>query len=130
MKILGIDFGLKNIGLAISDGYLAEPFGALTFKDLKDAVEKIANICLKNEIDLMVLGVPEGKILSKIESFSKSLGERTSVPLVFQDETLTTKEAEAKMFEAGKPKQKRKKDKHIISACLILQSYIDQKREK
>lgn len=126
MKILGIDFGLKNIGLALSEGELAEPFGQLKITTMAFLVEKLKTICLEQKIELIVLGLPEGKIATVVKQFGQNLQKTINLPLVFQDETLTSKEAIAKMIEAKKSLLKRKKEEHIIAACLILQAYLDQ----
>lgn len=126
MKILAIDFGLKNIGLALSEGELAEPFGQLKITTMALLVEKLKTICLEQKIELIVLGLPEGKIAPQVKQFGQNLQKIINLPLIFQDETLTSKEAVAKMIEAKKSLLKRKKEEHIIAACLILQAYLDQ----
>lgn len=130
MKILAIDFGIRNIGLAISEGELAEPFRELKVKSTLEAFNQLKKICLENKIELLVLGLPQGKLVTKIKKFAKELRKQLNLPVVLQDETLTSKEAVKKMIEAGKPLKKRRKEKHIIAACLILQSYLDQGKQK
>jgi len=126
MNILAIDFGLKNIGLAISNGELAEPFGQIKVSYPQKAIEKITSICEKNKIEIIVVGLPEGKLVKKIKEFGKQLKKATSLSVVFQDETLTSKQAVKKMIEAKKPLKKRQKQDHTFAACLILQDYLDQ----
>jgi len=125
MKILGIDFGLKNIGLALSESELAEPFGQLKITTIALLVEKLKKICLEQKIELIVLGLPEGKIATPVKQFGQNLQKTINLPLIFQDETLTSKEATQKMLEIGKPLKKRRED-HVFAACLILQAYLDQ----
>jgi len=74
---------------------------------------------------LIVLGLPKGKLALKVKNFRQKLEKSTNLPICYQDETLTSKEAVVKMIEAGKPLLKRRKSKHMVSACLILQSYLD-----
>lgn len=130
MKILGIDFGLKNIGLALSEGELVEPFGQLKIKTAAKLIDKLKRICLENDIQLIVLGLPEGKIASKVRDFGQNLREKIKLSVIFRDETLTSKEAVFKMIESKKPLKKRKREEHIIAACLILQSYLDDKLDQ
>lgn len=126
MVILAIDFGLKHLGLAIYKGYLVEPFGQIKIKDRqrKLLVEKLINICLVNKVNLIVIGLPEGRLVSPVKRLAVLLQNKLTIKVVLQDESFTSKEAVLKMVEAGKPKMKRRKDQHQIAACLILQSYI------
>jgi putative Holliday junction resolvase len=123
MKVLAVDFGIKHVGLAISEGKLAEPFGEL--ENNPQLVGKLKNICLKHSIEVIVLGLPEGKLTFLIKQLGQTLGKETHLRIVFQDETLTSEEARQKMMIMGKPQQKRKTSEHIIAACLILQDYLD-----
>lgn len=125
MKLLAIDFGLNNFGLAISEGELAEPLGQLKVSSFKEAINKLVSICQKNQVKKIVIGLPEGKLVKKIKEFSSQLKQTTNLPVVFQDETLTSQEAVRKMIEIDKPLKKRQKEKHVFAACLILQSYLE-----
>lgn len=127
MKILALDYGIKNIGLAISSGQLAEPFGELENKDRQDLLKKLKRICFNNKVELIIIGLPQGKLQPIIKNFSQELEKTTKIKLVLHDETLTSQEAVIRMVEAGKKLKKRRREKHIISACLILQSYLDQR---
>ena len=128
MKTLGIDFGLINFGFAISKGSFVEPLGQLKVKRWQDAVKKTKCICQKNKIEKIVVGLPEGKLKNTVIGFSRKLKEKTNLPIVFQPEDFTSKEAVKKMIEAKKPLKKRQKQEHIFSACIILQSYLDESK--
>lgn len=127
MNILGIDYGLKNIGLAISQGKLSEPLGQL--KRVNDIllIKKLGDICLKNKIKMVIIGLPEGKLAARVKKFGQDIKEKIGLPVTFQDETLTSQEAVEKMMQIGKPLKKRQSQEHTFSACLILQSYLDFK---
>ncbi len=120
MKILGVDFGLAKAGLAISEGALAEPLGIIKISNLKS---QISNICQEQGVEKIVVGVSEGKMAEKQKKFGEELKRVVGLPVEFQDETLTSKEAIAKMREIGK----RVKDEDAISAALILQEYLNSK---
>ena len=126
-KILGIDFGLKHLGIAITEGELVEVWGGLEFKGEKKTGEKIKRICEEEKIEGIVVGITGGKLEGRIKGFGKKLEETTKLPVYFQDETLSSKEARKKMIEAGKGKKKRKKDEHVVAACLILEEWLDQR---
>lgn len=118
MKILGIDYGEKKIGLAIADGPLAEPLSIIGSRNWELGIRRI---CEEQGIEKIVVGVSEGKMAEKAKQFGRRLAEVVSLPIGYHDETLTTQEAIAKMEEIGK----RLKAEDAISAALILQSYLD-----
>jgi len=127
MNFLGIDFGLKRIGLAFSDSSLATPLIVLV--NHQSVVFKISRLCRKHQIEKIVIGLPEGMLKKKVKKFGQKLALASSLPVVYQDETLTSQEAIAKMIEAGKGKEKRRKFQDAAAAAIILQSYLDTKRQ-
>jgi putative Holliday junction resolvase len=131
MKILGIDYGLKKIGLAISEGELAEPLGVINaIRNTQYAIRKIKAICGKYDIDKIVVGLPESGIVDKIKHFAGELAKITGLPVVFQDEVLTSKDAIAKMIEGGRKRKFRRQFQDAVAAAIILQSYMDAKTRK
>jgi len=112
MKILGIDYGRKKIGLAIAEGSLAEPWRVVK----PEALKKI----LENEsFDKIIVGVSSGQMGEEQKKFAKSIGAETF------DETLTTKEAQKLSIEAGINRKKRRGMEDAFAAALILQDYLD-----
>ena len=105
MRILGIDFGLAKIGVAIADNGLAQPLGVL--RNGEKGLSKLTKLIDQEEIEKIVIGVSQGKMGQKAREYGRRLKELTSLDVAFQDETLTTKEAIVKMIEAGKKKQYR-----------------------
>lgn len=135
MRILGIDYGLRKIGLAISEGVLAEPL--LIISNPRKAsprgkqlsvIGKIAGICQKYGVEKIVIGLPEGKVATKVKGFGPKVAELTGLPVIYQDESLTSKEAVAKMIEAGKKRKDRQRLEDAIAAAIILQSYLDSQK--
>lgn len=125
MRILGIDFGLAKIGLAIADSGLAQPLGVV--KNGPQSLKKISQLIDQEEIEKIVIGVSQGKIGQKAKEYGKKLGQLTKVEIVFQDETLTTKEAIGKMIEAGKRQKYRREKEDAFAAAIILQAFLDRK---
>lgn len=123
MRVLGIDYGLKKIGLAFSEAGLAEPL--LVISNKLSVISKIGGICKKHRVEKIIIGLPEGRITADVKQFGDKLFSFTKLPVVFQDETLTSKEAIAKMIEAGKGRKKRKEIQDAIAAAIILQSYLN-----
>ena len=127
MKVLGIDFGLKKIGLALTEGYLAEPLEVLIVKEKKEkAIQKISSFCEEEKIDKIVIGLPESGLVKKIKKFGEELKRITSLPVIYQPETLTTRDAFVKMKEAGLKRENRKKKEDAVAAALILQSWLEK----
>lgn len=124
-KILAIDFGLKNIGLSISEGLIAEPFQTIKTRDYLGAIGKLKKIAKKEKISKIVIGISEGKMAQFTKTFVQNLKRKVNIPIVFWDETLTSQEAREKMLEARKSKKDRKIEEHQFAASLILQDYLD-----
>ena len=120
MKILGIDFGLSNIGLAIAEGPLAEPLGQVKWQ----SSEKLMGFISNQNPDLIVLGLPEGHLASQVETLGDQIKTNLGIAVEYQDETLSTHEAKEKLLAAGKPQKKRRLD-HAAAAAVILQAYLD-----
>ncbi|MFC1627072.1 Holliday junction resolvase RuvX [Patescibacteria group bacterium] len=125
MKYLGIDFGLKNLGLAVAETPLAEPFGQHHYQQTAQAIEFLARLVKEQNIQTIVLGLPEGQLESVVKDFGNQLFLATNLPIFYQDETLSTIEAKQKLLQAHKPQKKRRQD-HQAAAAVILQAYLDQ----
>ena len=124
MKLLGIDFGLKNIGLAFSEGFLAEPLGTVKNE------YQVQQICDKHQVEKIIIGLSEGKMADQTKLFGEKLRKLTALPIEYQDETLTSEEAKRLMVKIGKPKKKRQEQSHAIAAALILQNYLRERKTK
>ena len=74
---------------------------------------------------IISIGLPEGKIVPQVKQFAEELSQKTGIPVIFQDETLTSQEAVAKMIMAGKRRKARREKEDAVAAALILQSYLD-----
>lgn len=127
MKYLGIDFGLKYIGLATSWDDLAEPMVQFRYNAEAEALDKIRRICSQNTIEKIVMGISENEMEQKTNEFGQKLAKSTKLPVVFQDETLTSKEAAEKLIVTGQGRKKRAKKDHRVAAALILQSFLDER---
>jgi putative Holliday junction resolvase len=109
MRALGIDFGERRIGLAISDpeGRLAVPLATVERKSDRSAVAEIAEIARREGVERLVVGEPvgldgrRGPAAERARGFAERLAERTGLPLTLVDEALTTVEAAARLREAG-----------------------------
>ena len=138
MRVLGIDFGDRSIGLALSDKLLitAQGFGRYRLKNKEDDKKYFKELVLKYEIGEIVIGLPlrmngsSGTRVEKTKEFARWLEKTLQLPIIFWDERLTTKQA-LKILGQQKIKNKRKKIlKDQISASVILSSYLESKRAK
>ena len=127
MILLGIDYGRKKMGLALSDGPLAEPYKILRYEDIEILSDRIAKLVGDLRIEKVVVGISEGKMAEETKEFTKNLEEKLQLPVVLQDETLTTHEAQDLSIKAGIKRKKRRSMEDAYSAALILQSYLDSK---
>lgn len=126
MRYLGIDYGKKKIGLAISEGLTASPLKIIDVTSLKDAVSKIIHISSLENIDVLVVGLPEsGEARKLVESFSKET-QKEGLKIEMVEETLSSKRALDNMINLNLSKKSRGKE-DAYSAALILQEYLDNK---
>lgn len=122
MKYLGVDFGLKKIGFAVSEGELAAPLEVVQVKNTQVGLKKILEIVKKEQVDEIVIGLPDSGVRSTILKVADKIKKVLPVHLV--EETLTTKLAKGEMIELGLGKKKRAEE-DAYSAAIILQNYLD-----
>ena len=136
MRILGLDFGSKTVGVAVSDalGITAQGVETITRKDenkLRQTLARIEMLIGEFEIETIVLGYPKnmndtiGERAEKTEEFKAMLERRTGLPVILWDERLTTVAAEEILIESGVRREHRKEVIDKIAAGIILQSYLD-----
>jgi putative Holliday junction resolvase len=135
MRILGIDYGKKRVGLAISSpvGFIAQGLPTIERIDGKDYLEDLADVIKEKEIDEIVVGLPKnmnGSIGEKAEEvleLVEKLKSKFNLPVHTFDERLTTVRAHRAMTGAKMSKKGKKKRVDMIAAQFILQAYLDQK---
>jgi putative Holliday junction resolvase len=128
MSILGIDFGIKRTGLAISYyGNLVKP---LTIVETKNFDKTFANLLKSENIDKIVIGLPDGKIKNIVLGFAKRLEKIYKLEVVFCDETLTSQKAKEELIKIGVKRKKRRTGLDARAACLILENYLSDNYEK
>jgi putative Holliday junction resolvase len=125
MQILGVDYGKKRIGIAIATSTIAEPLTVIKVKRQNEAIEKIGNIVKENKTEEVILGISEGEMAEETRKFGETLEKHLSLPIKYQDETLSTKDADSLAIEAGIGPKKRKSLRDAYAATVMLQEYID-----
>lgn len=126
MRMLGIDYGRKKIGLAIASGFLVEPHKILRYEDIKILSEKIGEIIKDEKIEKIVVGVSEGEMGRESKKFSLNLRKTLGIPVETFDETLSTQEAQTLSIEAGIKRKKRRGLEDAYAAAVMLQSYLEE----
>jgi len=133
MRILSIDHGQKNLGLALSDetGMLARPLRILPhISKLIDAAQ-VAEIAVVEGVGLIIVGVsydeagdpnPAGR---RAINFFEILRQQTNLPVALWDESMTTQDARAARIASGAPRKKRAGHLDDVAAAVLLQDYLD-----
>lgn len=130
MNLLGVDFGLKHVGIALSYGTpLAEPLTTVKFKSMDSLVETLGVLIDKHKVDRVVIGIPEGEIADEGAKLAELLKSGLEIDVVLFNENYSSKQAQFQARQAGKKKGKIKKKEHEWSAGVILQNYLDSNLE-
>ena len=141
MRIMGLDFGSRTVGVAISDSLLLTAQGVEIIRrkeenKLRQTLARIEELIVENEVEEIVLGLPknmndtEGVRVELTKEFKDKLERRTGLPVYFWDERLTTVAADKAMMEAGIRRENRKDYVDMIAATLILQGYLDRRNNE
>jgi putative Holliday junction resolvase len=138
--VAGLDVGERRIGVAVSDvtRTLARPVGVLQTSGLEgDAVERavaeLARLAAEEDgLASLVVGLPRrldgtpSDMTPRVEAFAAALHQRTALPVILQDERLTSREAESRLALRQRDWRARKKQLDAAAAAIILQDYLDE----
>lgn len=136
MRIMGLDFGSKTVGVAVSDGLMLTAQGLEIIRrrsenKLRRTCARIEELIEEYDVQKIVLGFPknmnnsEGERAEKTKDFREMISRRTGLEVVLWDERLTTVAANQAMMEAGIRRERRKEYVDKIAAVFILQGYLD-----
>lgn len=133
MRILGLDYGEKRIGVAVSDelGLTAQGITVIERRNRRVDLEALRRLIDEYGVEKIVLGDPvrmdgtRGIQCEKVDRFARILEEAFGLPVLLQEELLSTKEAEEILRTAGAGRKKRKAVVDKLAAVLILRSYLD-----
>ena len=137
MRLMGLDYGSKTVGVAVSDplGLIAQGVETVWRKQenkLRQTMARIEELISEYQVERIVLGYPKnmnntvGERAVKSLEFKEKLEKRTGLPVVMWDERLTTAEAERTLMETGVRRENRKQFLDQMAAVLILQGYLDR----
>ena len=138
MRVLGIDFGERRVGLALSDptGTIASPLPTLKRRRGKrPPYRRIQETAEENDVEALVLGLPlnlegeETEWTRRIREVGEELSRRLEVPVHYVDERMTSVRAERAVRSLGLPKEEREKKERVdaAAAVLILQAWLDRR---
>ncbi|MCR8968100.1 Holliday junction resolvase RuvX [Streptococcus zalophi] len=137
MRIMGLDVGSKTVGVAISDplGFTAQGIEIIKINEEKEefGFDRLSELVKEYHVEKFVIGLPKnmnntsGPRVEASQSYGKRLEELFGLPIIYQDERLSTVEAERMLVEQGDiSRNKRKKVIDKLAAQLILQNYLDR----
>lgn len=133
MRYLAIDYGMKRTGLAVCDTgeTIASPLAVVHGR--KDLIQRIQRVVASEGVEAIVLGLPlnmdgtEGPQARLVHAFGKELGRQLGIPVHFQDERLSSFEAEQRLQEMDLSRAKKKERLDALAAADILQNFLDQR---
>lgn len=137
MRIIGLDYGTKTVGVAVSDALMitAQPLETIERKSankLRQTLARIESIIEEYQAERIVLGYPKnmnntiGERAEATEQFKEDLERRTGLEVILWDERLSTVEAERILMDTGVRRENRKQYVDKMAAAVILQNYLDR----
>ena len=139
MRYLGLDLGTKTLGIAKSDamGIIASSYKLLKFEneDYNSLIEPLKEIIINEKIDKLVLGLPKnmdnsmGFASERSLNFKKLIEDNIDIEVILQDERLSSVEANNIMISNDTSRKKRKEKVDSLAATIILQRYLDQRKD-
>jgi putative Holliday junction resolvase len=137
-RILCVDYGEKRLGMALSDelGITAQPLGKIEAERREVQIDELKKVAEERGVTEVVVGLPltlRGEVAqaaSQVIAFARDLNKRLCLPVVTWDERFSTKQSEQVLIESGMRRKKRKEVVDSVAATVILQSYLDARRNK
>jgi putative Holliday junction resolvase len=136
MRVLGVDFGPRRIGLAVSDetGLLARPLRSLTVARIREAPEAVADVAREEEADAIVVGMPVGlegeehrPESHRLLKFAKALRAATGLAVHLEDESLSSREARELPSGVRRNARGAAEREHSRAAAIVLQRWLDRR---
>lgn len=132
MRLLGVDYGLRRIGLAMAEGETVLPLSTLRVSNDRLVLQKIADLCREHRISKIIVGLPvhldgrSSKMSQRVKLFGKGLAGVTGLSVVYSEEQLTTKTAARVLTQLGKRRRDQSSGRRDqAAATLILKDYLD-----
>lgn len=133
-RVLGIDYGTKRVGLAVSDPgrSIVFPRGTVAHEGMDALLGLLHDFCLREEVTLVVVGLPyddrhvENDQTARVRKFGDALAQAVTVPIVYEDEKYTSAEAEMLLSSHDIGFRSKKMMRDSVAAMLIVQSYLNR----
>ena len=138
MRLMALDVGDRRIGVAVSDPlmYTAQGLPTVYRRQKDNSIDFICNYIKEYEVNELIVGLPKnmngsiGFQAKKVQEYAKDLEAASGIKIIFWDERLTSMQATRVMLMADESRAKRKKKIDMLAAMLILQSYMDFKKNE
>ena len=139
MRYLGLDLGSRTLGVSLSDNTKTIASSLKTIRhneEYENLVNEVLKLIEEQNIEKIILGYPKnmnntiGLKAELSEKFKKMIEEKTTIPVILEDERLTTKSALDMLISSDVSRKKRKKVVDSIAATIILQQYLDKEKRK
>jgi len=136
--VLALDVGARRIGVAVSDptGTIAHSHAVLPRRSWTDLLQRLRRIIADQEVERIVVGLPlrldgsEGPAAEEARAFALRLGREVPLPVVLQDERLSTAEAERAMVVQDVRRRVRRQRRDAVAAAIFLQTYLQRRRRE
>jgi len=136
VRYIGLDIGTKRIGIAVSDPLciIAQPVKTIKRQPEQQSIEEIRRLCKEYNVSTIIAGLPKnmngtlGPQAQDVQKYSELIKEKMDVTILFEDERLTSKQAERILIEQNKKPSMNKELIDMASAVIILQQYLDKRR--
>ncbi|MBN2365193.1 MAG: Holliday junction resolvase RuvX [Calditrichaeota bacterium] len=137
-RYLGIDFGEKRVGLAMSDPTLtiAQPLRTIRYHSLKELINQLKTVVNEFSIEKIVCGLPltmkgtDSRKTTEVREFVEKLQNRINIPVVLFDERMTTVQAQMTLQQLGKKPSRNREIIDQIAAQFILQTFLDHEKQR
>jgi putative holliday junction resolvase len=136
MKLIGIDYGRRRIGLAATDetGTIVRGLATIDRKKHPDAVAALRTVIAREEPGALVVGLPldaddrETAMSAEVRRFASALERTAAIPVYFIDESLTSKQAQTLLLSRRKKVRRDKAEVDKVAACLILDAFVRERQ--
>ena len=131
-RLIGIDLGLKRVGVSISDDFssFAHPLDTINYRNRRQVIEEVIDLAAEHKAVGFVVGIPKnmdgslGESARRSLTFGRKLEAHSGMPVILRDERLTTSQAEREMINLGMSRKKRSSSIDEAASVLILENYL------
>jgi putative Holliday junction resolvase len=135
MRVLGLDYGMKRVGIALSDpmGTIAQPVGFVAAEPFAALLEQLRSTIREQEVELILVGMPRnmdgsyGPAALRVQAFVAALRDAVAIPIKTWDERLSSVQANRFLAQASVKGRARKEKVDQTAAAIVLQSYLDSR---